>query len=348
MPTLVYFMRDRDEDVWVRRHIPATLARIPCAATLQALLERARRPGRLPALQGAGRPRAPAPHAARPHRAAGHHRPAGVGRNGAGLRPPHAALQPVPRRRPRPGLPAGARPRARSTTGRSTACSRCSAWATRRATSRRCATRSPRAMRAAASSAAEFLDNILKGESRGRGSCCWPRTCRSTCACARATRCSARAQRDVEDTLAQLVHDDSQEVAATAIQLVETRQLWSLAGRPRARARAPPGPRLVGVRSGVVGAGRAAHAGRAPARAVAGAAAGRGARRPAAPHPALRLRLGRRAVPRGQPGPPGAARGRPRDRAGGARRRHAALRARRTGGRGRARATGAPRSRRPA
>ena len=37
-------------------------------------------------------------------------------------------------------------------------------------------------------------------------------------------------QRDVEDTLAQLVHDESQEVAATAIQLVESRRLWSLAG----------------------------------------------------------------------------------------------------------------------
>ncbi len=36
-------------------------------------------------------------------------------------------------------------------------------------------------------------------------------------------------QRDVEDTLAQLIHDDSQEVAATAIQLVEAQRLWALA-----------------------------------------------------------------------------------------------------------------------
>ena len=33
-------------------------------------------------------------------------------------------------------------------------------------------------------------------------------------------------QRDVEDTLAQLVHDESQEVAATAMQLVEAHKLW--------------------------------------------------------------------------------------------------------------------------
>jgi CRP-like cAMP-binding protein len=36
-------------------------------------------------------------------------------------------------------------------------------------------------------------------------------------------------QRDVEDTLAQLIHDESQEVAATAIQLVEAQQRWALA-----------------------------------------------------------------------------------------------------------------------
>ena len=35
--------------------------------------------------------------------------------------------------------------------------------------------------------------------------------------------------RDVEDTLAQLIHDENQEVAAAAIQLVEARKLWSLA-----------------------------------------------------------------------------------------------------------------------
>jgi ATP/ADP translocase/HEAT repeat protein len=36
--TLAYFLRDRDEDIWVRRHIPATLARIPVQASMDALL----------------------------------------------------------------------------------------------------------------------------------------------------------------------------------------------------------------------------------------------------------------------------------------------------------------------
>jgi AAA family ATP:ADP antiporter len=34
---LSYFLRDPDEDVWVRRHIPATLARIPSQASMDAL-----------------------------------------------------------------------------------------------------------------------------------------------------------------------------------------------------------------------------------------------------------------------------------------------------------------------
>ncbi|MCC7123486.1 MAG: MFS transporter [Acidobacteria bacterium] len=38
VPTLAYFLADEDEDIWVRRHVPATLARIPSAASVQALL----------------------------------------------------------------------------------------------------------------------------------------------------------------------------------------------------------------------------------------------------------------------------------------------------------------------
>jgi AAA family ATP:ADP antiporter len=35
---LTYFMGDRDEDIWIRRHVPATLARLPFPASVQALL----------------------------------------------------------------------------------------------------------------------------------------------------------------------------------------------------------------------------------------------------------------------------------------------------------------------
>jgi ATP:ADP antiporter, AAA family len=37
VPTLAYFMRDPDEDVWVRRHVPSTLALLPSAASVSAL-----------------------------------------------------------------------------------------------------------------------------------------------------------------------------------------------------------------------------------------------------------------------------------------------------------------------
>jgi CRP-like cAMP-binding protein/HEAT repeat protein len=38
VPVLAHFLRDRDEDIWVRRHIPATLARIPSQATMDTLV----------------------------------------------------------------------------------------------------------------------------------------------------------------------------------------------------------------------------------------------------------------------------------------------------------------------
>jgi HEAT repeat protein/CRP-like cAMP-binding protein len=38
VPTLSYFLRDEDEDIWVRRHVPSTLARIPGEASLTTLL----------------------------------------------------------------------------------------------------------------------------------------------------------------------------------------------------------------------------------------------------------------------------------------------------------------------
>ena len=38
VPSLAYFMRDPDEDVWVRRHVPSTLALLPSAASVSALV----------------------------------------------------------------------------------------------------------------------------------------------------------------------------------------------------------------------------------------------------------------------------------------------------------------------
>jgi AAA family ATP:ADP antiporter len=38
--TLGHFLRDTDEDIWVCRHIPATLARVPCQASMDILIDR--------------------------------------------------------------------------------------------------------------------------------------------------------------------------------------------------------------------------------------------------------------------------------------------------------------------
>lgn len=39
VPALSYFLADREEDLWVRRHVPSTLARIPSTATVEALMK---------------------------------------------------------------------------------------------------------------------------------------------------------------------------------------------------------------------------------------------------------------------------------------------------------------------
>jgi hypothetical protein len=39
LDTLTYFLRDDHEDVWVRRHIPGTIALIPCQKSVDILLE---------------------------------------------------------------------------------------------------------------------------------------------------------------------------------------------------------------------------------------------------------------------------------------------------------------------
>ena len=39
LDTLNFFLRDPDEDIWVRRHIPATIARIPCQKSMDILID---------------------------------------------------------------------------------------------------------------------------------------------------------------------------------------------------------------------------------------------------------------------------------------------------------------------
>jgi ATP/ADP translocase/HEAT repeat protein/CRP-like cAMP-binding protein len=78
------------------------------------------------------------------------------------------------------------------------------------------------------SGAMEYLDNLLAGEIKRRVMLLvedMPTADRVR----RGNVMFKTRTRDVEDTLAQLVHDDDQVIAAAAIQLVEQRQLWTLA-----------------------------------------------------------------------------------------------------------------------
>ena len=38
VPALAHFLRDPEEDIWVRRHVPSTLSRIPCQASMDVLV----------------------------------------------------------------------------------------------------------------------------------------------------------------------------------------------------------------------------------------------------------------------------------------------------------------------
>ena len=38
VPALAHFLREPEEDIWVRRHVPSTLSRIPCQASMDVLV----------------------------------------------------------------------------------------------------------------------------------------------------------------------------------------------------------------------------------------------------------------------------------------------------------------------
>ena len=228
VPTLVYFMRDRDEDIWVRRHIPATLARIPCAASLQALLDALEDPDgflRYKALAALEHLRRINPELTVPQATIDRLVSAETARafdrltlrfnlfEVGGLDRDCLLARALSQKYDR------AFNRIFTLLGLGRSSSDIAAV-------RHALTSGDARSRA---SAAEFLDNILKGEARARVMLLAEEMPLEVRVRKGNTMFRTR-QRDVTDTLAQLVHDESQEVAATAIQLVEARQLWSLVG----------------------------------------------------------------------------------------------------------------------
>jgi ATP/ADP translocase/HEAT repeat protein/CRP-like cAMP-binding protein len=227
VPMLVYFLKDKEEDLWVRRHIPATLARIPSDESMHALLETLQDADgflRYKALRGVEQLRRTRPDLKVPPEVV-----EGLINNETGRAFDRLTLH------YNLFIVGGMTPDcllARALTERyERAFNRIFTLlglihppediaAVRHAlTSKEARDRS---------SAAEFLDNTLKGPARHRVMLLvedMPLEERVR----KGNSLFRTRQRDVEDTLAQLIHDESQEIAATAIQLVERKQLWALA-----------------------------------------------------------------------------------------------------------------------
>ena len=224
---LAYFLKDQDEDLWVRRHLPATLAFIPSDATVKALVDAlGDRDGflRYKAVVALDRVRRERPALVLPRAPIETMVSAETVRYANALTL-HANL-----------FRTGAFPR-------DTLLARALEEKQVRSRSRMfhlLGLLYPPADIAAArfaidhgdararSSAAEYLDNLLSGELRKRVML----LIEDMPADERIRRANLQfrtRRRDAEDTLAQLIHDEDQIVAAAAIHLVAERGIWKLA-----------------------------------------------------------------------------------------------------------------------
>lgn len=228
VPTLVYFLRDTDEDIWIRRHMPATLARIPCEASLQALVGALDDPDgflRYKALAGLEHLRRARPDLTVPAPTVDRLIAAETGRAFDRLTLSYNLFQAG-------GLDRGALLALALQEKYDRAFNRVFALLSLvhppddiAAVRRALLTGDARGR----SNAAELLDNMLRGSARPRVMLLvedMPLDLRVT----KGNTMFRTRGRDVEDSLAQLIHDESQEVAATAIQLVESLGRWSLSG----------------------------------------------------------------------------------------------------------------------
>lgn len=224
---LAYFMRDRDEDIWIRRHVPATLAMLPFPSSIEALtgalddadgflrfkatmaLDQLRRDN--PALTVD--PKIVARHinaeAARAFNALTLHYNLFVS---GGLDKGSLLARALSEKQTR------ALNRTFNLLGMVHAQGDVSAI--------RHALKDPEVR--VRSRAIEFLDNLLEGEVRKKVMLLVDEMPMDERIRKGNVMYRTRA-RDVEDTLAQLVHDEDQSIASAAVLLVEERGLWSLA-----------------------------------------------------------------------------------------------------------------------
>jgi AAA family ATP:ADP antiporter len=224
---LAYFLRDPEEDIWVRRHVPSTLALIPSQRALDVLVAALEDPDgfvRFKAGAGIERLRSERPDLQLDTTVVERQITTETTRAFGALTLHHNLFA-------RGGLDANALLSRALTEKHDRAISRIFRLlgliysANDVAAVHKALQGSDSRLR---SGAMEYLDNLLKGDVRKRVMM----LLEDMPPAERIRRGNAMFKtrlRDVEDTLAQLVHDDDQVIAAAAIHLVEQRQLWTLA-----------------------------------------------------------------------------------------------------------------------
>ena len=242
---LAYFMADPEEDIWVRRHVPATLALLPSPASVTALLAALNDTDgflRFKAIMALAHLRREHPEVAIDPEAVKKHVASEAARSFSALTLHYNLFGP-----PSPEASAFAEAPADRSAGRALnpdcLLARALDEKRERALNRAFQLLSlifpPNDVAAVKHSledrdaknrsrAAEYLDNLLSGDIRKRVMLLvddMPAEERIR----KGNVMYKTRTRDVEDTVAQLLHDDDQSVASAAIHLVEAQKMWSLA-----------------------------------------------------------------------------------------------------------------------
>jgi AAA family ATP:ADP antiporter len=225
---LTYFMHDREEDQWVRRHVPSALALLPCAASVVALEAALDEPDeflRSKAVSALERIRKTHPDFSISAERISKHASAEAARAFdaltlhynlfvAGKLNPDALLARALTEKYERTLSRALQLLGLMTTSGDVAAVR----HTLKSGDAR-----------ARSGAIEYLDNLVKGQVRKRVMVLideMPLDERIR----KGNAIYGTRVRDVEDTLAQLIHDEDEKIASAAILLIEANQVWSLAG----------------------------------------------------------------------------------------------------------------------
>jgi ATP:ADP antiporter, AAA family len=225
--TLAYFLKDKDEDQWVRRHVPSTLALIPTQASLDVLTAALEDPDGFVRYKAGGAIER-------------------IRRERPDLQVDHTVVERQILQESMRAFSALTLHHNLFVTGgldRTSILAKALSEKNERASSRIFrllglihSAEDIAAVRSALgnsdarlrSGATEYLDNLLTGEVRRRVMLLVEEMPADERIRKGNVIFKTRA-RDVEDTVAQLIHDDDQAIAAAAIQLVEKREMWTLA-----------------------------------------------------------------------------------------------------------------------